>query len=217
MRARKRTHTQQRTSGCGRALALAHLCSRRPVCLALMCHFRPGDSRGVPPVIAVRQTQGYFLVYESMLDTVIFARDKWLAPGGLIFPDKASIHLLAIEDAEYKCGGVWTGACNARSPDRPDLQSALGACLPGLHGRLLSAARCPRLWLGLADSPQRAPFCWYDRTQKIDWWDNVYGFDMSSIGKTAMQEPLVDCGASRGSRVLGRAAHWGPPVDAPCQ
>ena len=27
--------------------------------------------------------QGYFLLFESMLDTVIFARDKWLAPGGV--------------------------------------------------------------------------------------------------------------------------------------
>lgn len=50
-----------------------------------------------------------------MLDTVIFARDKWLAPGGLIFPDKASIHLMAIEDAEYKCvGGGPATRCTVR-------------------------------------------------------------------------------------------------------
>ena len=46
---------------------------------------------------------GYFLLYESMLDTVLFARDRWLAPGGALLPDKASLWLLAIEDAEYKC------------------------------------------------------------------------------------------------------------------
>jgi hypothetical protein len=28
--------------------------------------------------------------------------DKWLVPGGLIIPDKATIHLAAIEDGEYK-------------------------------------------------------------------------------------------------------------------
>lgn len=42
------------------------------------------------------------LLYESMLDTVLFARDKWLAPKGLMLPDKASLHLVAIEDGEYR-------------------------------------------------------------------------------------------------------------------
>lgn len=77
--------------------------------------------------------QGYFLLYESMLDTVIWARDKWLTAEGLIFPDQASLHVVAIEDGDY-------------------------------------------------------------RAEKIDWWKNVYGFDMSCIGKTALLEPLVDCG-----------------------
>ena len=30
------------------------------------------------------------------------------------------------------------------------------------------------------------------RHEKIDFWDNVYGFDFSAIKKLAMQEPLVD-------------------------
>lgn len=54
--------------------------------------------------IIVSEWMGYFLFYESMLDTVIWARDKWLAPGGLIFPDQAVVHLCAIEDAEYRRG-----------------------------------------------------------------------------------------------------------------
>jgi len=37
-----------------------------------------------------------------MLDTVLLARDKYLAPGGKLFPDKASIYIAAIEDQEYK-------------------------------------------------------------------------------------------------------------------
>ena len=45
---------------------------------------------------------GYFLLYESMLDTVLLARDKYLAPDGLLFPDKATIYLAAIEDQDYK-------------------------------------------------------------------------------------------------------------------
>jgi len=27
---------------------------------------------------------GYFLLYEAMLDTVLFARDKWLVKDGLV-------------------------------------------------------------------------------------------------------------------------------------
>ena len=30
------------------------------------------------------------------------------------------------------------------------------------------------------------------RQEKIDFWDNVYGFDMSSIKQRALIEPLVD-------------------------
>ena len=52
--------------------------------------------------IIVSEWMGYFLLYESMLDTVLLARDKYLAPGGMIFPDTATIYLAAIEDEEYK-------------------------------------------------------------------------------------------------------------------
>ena len=45
---------------------------------------------------------GYFLYYESMLDTVLYARDRYLVPGGLIFPDKATMMICGIEDGEYK-------------------------------------------------------------------------------------------------------------------
>lgn len=82
--------------------------------------------------IIISEWMGYFLFYESMLDTVLYARDKWLKPGGIMMPDKATLYLTAIEDAEYK-------------------------------------------------------------EDKIGFWDNVYGFDMSCIGKDALQEPLVDC------------------------
>ncbi|KAK8160635.1 S-adenosyl-L-methionine-dependent methyltransferase [Phyllosticta citrichinensis] len=52
--------------------------------------------------IIISEWMGYFLLYESMLDTVLFARDKYLAPGGLIFPDKATIYMAGIEDGDYK-------------------------------------------------------------------------------------------------------------------
>jgi len=86
----------------------------------------------VPKVdIIISEWMGYCLFYESMLDSVLFARDKWLADDGLMFPDRATLYITAIEDRQYK-------------------------------------------------------------DDKINWWDDVYGFDMSCIKKVALQEPLVD-------------------------
>ena len=81
--------------------------------------------------IIVSEWMGYFLLYESMLDTVLYARDRYLAPAGIILPNRADMVLTAIEDAQYK-------------------------------------------------------------ENKIHFWDNVYGFDMSCIKGWAMREPLVD-------------------------
>eukprot|EP01026_Neomeris_dumetosa_P025202 TRINITY_DN2076_c0_g1_i2.p1 TRINITY_DN2076_c0_g1~~TRINITY_DN2076_c0_g1_i2.p1 ORF type:complete len:345 (+),score=22.81 TRINITY_DN2076_c0_g1_i2:369-1403(+) len=81
--------------------------------------------------IIISEWMGYFLLYESMLDTVLYARDKWLAADGTLYPDRANLYICAIEDGEYKEG-------------------------------------------------------------KIDFWCNVYGFDMSCIRRLAITEPLVD-------------------------
>lgn len=81
--------------------------------------------------IIISEWMGYCLFYESMLDTVLFARDKWLQPDGMMFPDRCTLYITAIEDRQYK-------------------------------------------------------------DEKINWWDDVYGFNMSSIRKVAITEPLVD-------------------------
>eukprot|EP01012_Entosiphon_sulcatum_P023864 TRINITY_DN28_c0_g1_i2.p1 TRINITY_DN28_c0_g1~~TRINITY_DN28_c0_g1_i2.p1 ORF type:complete len:345 (-),score=70.21 TRINITY_DN28_c0_g1_i2:58-1059(-) len=53
--------------------------------------------------IIISEWMGYFLLYESMLNTVLYARDKWLVKeGGRLFPDKATMFIAGIEDAEYK-------------------------------------------------------------------------------------------------------------------
>lgn len=52
--------------------------------------------------IIISEWMGYCLFYESMLQTVLYARDKWLAEDGMMFPDKASLHICAIEDRDYK-------------------------------------------------------------------------------------------------------------------
>ena len=81
--------------------------------------------------IIVSEWMGYFLLYESMLNTVIRARDKWLKPEGIVFPDKAVMYLCAVEDEQMK----------------------------------------------------------YER---VDFWENVYGFDMSALKEVALKEPVVD-------------------------
>lgn len=59
--------------------------------------------------IIISEWMGYFLLYEGMLDSVLYARDKWLNKGGLMFPDRAVIYLSAIEDEQYKSEklGFW--------------------------------------------------------------------------------------------------------------
>ncbi|KAJ0610239.1 putative methyltransferase [Helianthus annuus] len=57
----------------------------------------------VPQVdVIILEWMGYFLLYENMLNTVLYARDKWLVSDGIVLPDNATLHLTAIEDAEYK-------------------------------------------------------------------------------------------------------------------
>ena len=82
--------------------------------------------------IIVSEWMGYFLLYESMLDTVLFARDKWLIPNnGIIFPDKAIMYLCAVEDGRVK-------------------------------------------------------------RDRIDFWENIYGFDFTTLRDIAIKEPVVD-------------------------
>jgi len=52
--------------------------------------------------VIISEWMGYFLLYEGMLDSVLWARDKWMAKDGLMFPDRAVLYLTAIEDEEYK-------------------------------------------------------------------------------------------------------------------
>ena len=69
--------------------------------------------------IIVSEWMGYCLFYESMLNTVLYARDKWLVifnihslcfyyflvmqqKDGVLFPDYAALYVTAIEDRQYK-------------------------------------------------------------------------------------------------------------------
>lgn len=68
--------------------------------------------------IIISEWMGYFLLYESMLDTVLLARDKYLKKDGLIFPDTATLYIAAIEDQDYKeekinCLSVHYASCSS--------------------------------------------------------------------------------------------------------
>ncbi|XP_004236865.1 probable protein arginine N-methyltransferase 6 [Solanum lycopersicum] len=46
--------------------------------------------------IIVSEWMGYMLLYESMLGSVITARDRWLKPGGLILPSHATLYMAPV-------------------------------------------------------------------------------------------------------------------------
>ncbi|CAH9085162.1 unnamed protein product [Cuscuta epithymum] len=82
--------------------------------------------------VLISEWMGYCLLYESMLSSVLMARDKWLKPGGAILPDTATMFV-----AGFGKGGT-----------------------------------------------------------SIPFWENVYGFNMSCIGKElaadASHFPIVE-------------------------
>ncbi|KAJ4893445.1 putative protein arginine N-methyltransferase 3 [Raphanus sativus] len=82
--------------------------------------------------VLVSEWMGYCLLYESMLTSVLYARDRWLKPGGAILPDTATMFV----------AGFGKGATS------------------------------------------------------LPFWEDVYGFDMSSIGKEILEDtarvPIVD-------------------------
>jgi len=50
--------------------------------------------------IIVSEWMGYFLLFESMLDTVIYCRDNYLSESGCIYPDKCNITIAALDDSD---------------------------------------------------------------------------------------------------------------------
>ncbi|CEP18633.1 hypothetical protein [Parasitella parasitica] len=57
----------------------------------------------VPQVdIIISEWMGYFLLFEAMLDSVLFARDRWLAPNGIMAPSQTRILMVALDDQDLK-------------------------------------------------------------------------------------------------------------------
>ena len=56
--------------------------------------------------IIISEWMGYWLLYECMLDSIIFAKNKWLRRDGLMFPDKATLFISGMEDEEYRASKI---------------------------------------------------------------------------------------------------------------
>ncbi|CAK7267455.1 Ribosomal protein arginine N-methyltransferase rmt3 [Sporothrix epigloea] len=56
--------------------------------------------------IIVSEWMGYALLYEAMLPSVLYARDKYLAPDGLLVPSHASLFIAPVSDSEYICDSI---------------------------------------------------------------------------------------------------------------
>uniref|UniRef100_A0A8C1WXN2 type I protein arginine methyltransferase n=1 Tax=Cyprinus carpio TaxID=7962 RepID=A0A8C1WXN2_CYPCA len=81
--------------------------------------------------IIISEWMGYFLLFESMLNTVLYARDRYLAEDGLVYPDRCNISLAAVGDTEK-------------------------------------------------------------HSDRIAFWDAVYGFKMTCMKKAVIPEPVVE-------------------------
>jgi protein arginine N-methyltransferase 3 len=51
--------------------------------------------------IIVSEWMGYCLLYEAMLDSVLYARDRYLKPDGLMVPSHCTMHLAPLSDQEW--------------------------------------------------------------------------------------------------------------------
>ncbi|RDX67073.1 putative protein arginine N-methyltransferase 6, partial [Mucuna pruriens] len=59
--------------------------------------------------VIISEWMGYMLLYENMLGSVITARDRWLRPGGLILPSKATLYMTPFTHAKryHEIIGFW--------------------------------------------------------------------------------------------------------------
>ncbi|KAG7032672.1 putative protein arginine N-methyltransferase 6 [Cucurbita argyrosperma subsp. argyrosperma] len=50
--------------------------------------------------VIISEWMGYMLLYESMLGSIIYARDRWLKPGGLILPSNATLYMAPVTHSD---------------------------------------------------------------------------------------------------------------------
>ncbi|CAL1546977.1 unnamed protein product [Lymnaea stagnalis] len=80
--------------------------------------------------VIISEWMGYFLLFEAMLDSVLWARDRYLKPEGCVYPDQFSMLVIGVTDTQM-------------------------------------------------------------RNSKLDFWDDVYGFKMSCMKHSVVDEVHV--------------------------
>jgi type I protein arginine methyltransferase len=56
--------------------------------------------------IIISEWMGYGLLFEAMLDSVLWARDRYLTPGGLMVPSHVTLRISPFADSEFVCSHV---------------------------------------------------------------------------------------------------------------
>ncbi|XP_063796172.1 protein arginine N-methyltransferase 6 [Pseudophryne corroboree] len=78
----------------------------------------------------VSEWMGYGLMYESMLSSVLYARDRWLKPGGLIFPSTADIFIAPVNDTVVESRlDFWSDVKDMYGVDMTCVQSFARKCI----------------------------------------------------------------------------------------
>mmetsp|Transcript_120706 Transcript_120706/g.341983 ORF Transcript_120706/g.341983 Transcript_120706/m.341983 type:complete len:389 (-) Transcript_120706:117-1283(-) len=133
--------------------------------------------------IIVSEWMGYFLMYEARIAEVVRARDRWLKPGGLLFPDRAKLYVGMLEDGAYKdrhfdfYGNVWGfdfSAMKAAAHSEPVVNSfeqaqllSSSACILDLDLYRCTGAECFEMASTFQISCKRdgtahATLCWFE-------------------------------------------------------
>eukprot|EP00746_Dinoflagellata_sp_MGD_P043485 gnl/MRDRNA2_/MRDRNA2_20560_c0_seq1.p1 gnl/MRDRNA2_/MRDRNA2_20560_c0~~gnl/MRDRNA2_/MRDRNA2_20560_c0_seq1.p1 ORF type:complete len:290 (-),score=36.90 gnl/MRDRNA2_/MRDRNA2_20560_c0_seq1:406-1275(-) len=51
--------------------------------------------------VIISEWMGFLLFRENMFDSVLVARDRWLKPGGVMYPSRAQLHLASLDNSEF--------------------------------------------------------------------------------------------------------------------
>jgi len=63
--------------------------------------------------VIISEWMGFYLLHESMLNSVLDARDRWLAEGGLMLPSHATIYAcpVSMDQHRQETEGFWSDVC----------------------------------------------------------------------------------------------------------
>lgn len=145
--------------------------------------------------IIISEWMGYFLLRESMLDSVLAARDRFLAPGGAMYPSHARMYLGAARS-------------NAAHHRRSELHVSFSPPLPHTQTQTSSgSAAC--LSAGVADGSGGAWQCMMTE-RCTDHWAACWGLEASALAPLSAAE---GGGCEGGCRRSCHCAGWATAVN----